>query len=88
MCTVEHHSSCISRCFPHIVNLACHAVLGAITDLDFAAENSVDFVPNEDQPAATLEEALKRDPVATTRSLIRGVSSSLHQGQCIVLTLS
>ena len=45
-------------------------MLGAITDLDFAAENSVDFVLNEDQPAATLEEALKRDPVATTHSLI------------------
>ena len=88
MCTVEHHSSCISRCFPHIVNLAWHAVLRAIMDLDFAAENSVDFVPNEDQPAAMLKEALKWDPVATTRSLIQGMSSSLHQGQCIVLTLS
>ena len=63
-------------------------MLGAITDIDFAAENSVDFVPNDDQPAVTLEEALKRDPVATTRSLIRGVSFSLHQRQCTVLTLS
>lgn len=63
----------ISRCFPHIVNLACHAVLGAITKLEFAAEDAVDFVPSSEAPA-TLEEALNRDPIATTRSLIRGVS--------------
>ncbi|KAJ7830825.1 hypothetical protein B0H13DRAFT_1654922, partial [Mycena leptocephala] len=32
-------------CFPHIVNLACKAVLGAITNMDFAAPEADDFVP-------------------------------------------
>lgn len=65
-----------SRCFPHIVNLACKAVLGVITQLRYAKEDAADFVPDgEAPPPATFEEALKRDPVATTRSLIRGVST-------------
>ena len=64
----------IYRCFPHIVNLACHAILEAVTKLKYAAENAEDYVPNDEDPVlATFEEALKRDPVATTRSLIRGV---------------
>ena len=66
-----------SRCFPHIVNLACHAVLGAITKLEFAAEDAEDFVPDSEEPV-TLEEALQRDPIATTRSLIRGVSFDFY----------
>ena len=65
----------IYRCFPHIVNLACHAVLEAVTKLKYAAENAEDYVPNDEDPVpATFEEALKCDPVATTRSLIQGVS--------------
>ena len=76
------HSSLIKswlpRCFPHIVNLACKAVLGAITELKYAKDDAVDFAPDPDTPApATFEEVLKRDPVATTRSLIRGVSVHL-----------
>lgn len=63
------------RCFPHVVNLACKAVLGVITQLQYAQQDAVDFIPDGEAPApATFEEALKRDPVATTRSLIRGVS--------------
>ena len=66
----------IYRCFPHIVNLACHAILEAVTKLKYAAENAEDYVPNNEDPVpATFKEALKRNPVATTRSLIRGVSS-------------
>ena len=63
----------ISRCFPHIINLACHAVLGAITKLKFAAEDVEDFVPSSKAPV-TLKEALNQDLIATTCSLIRGVS--------------
>ena len=62
------------RCFPHIVNLACDAVLQAVTKLKYAAENAKDFVPNDEDPVpTTFKEALKRDPVATTHSLIGGV---------------
>ena len=66
----------VSRCFPHIVNLACKAVLGAITKLEYAKENAADFVPNMPAPT-TFEDVLRRDPVATTRSLIRGVSENM-----------
>ena len=65
----------IYRCFPHIVNLACHAVLEAVTKLKYTAENAEDYVPNNEDPVpATFEEALKHDPLATTCSLIQGVS--------------
>ena len=65
------------RCFPHIINLACKAVLGVITQLQYAKEDATDFIPDGEAPApATFEDVLKCDPVATTRSLIRGVSLS------------
>ncbi|KAJ6592813.1 hypothetical protein B0H19DRAFT_1204861 [Mycena capillaripes] len=56
------------RCFPHIVNLACKAVLGAITDMDFAASGAADF-----EPAAA---AIDRDPIATVRTTVRVISAS------------
>jgi hypothetical protein len=56
-----------SRCFPHIVNLACKAVLAAITNLDYVAETAEDFVP------LNFLGGLDRDPIATIRSLIHAV---------------
>jgi hypothetical protein len=53
------------RCFPHVVNLACQAVLKAITNMDFADELAEDYVPT-----ATGE----RDPVAMIRTVVRVVS--------------
>ncbi|KAJ7017491.1 hypothetical protein C8F04DRAFT_979212, partial [Mycena alexandri] len=44
------------------VNLACKAVLGAITDMDFAALDAVDFVPDADRPTTFLD-AITRDPI-------------------------
>lgn len=65
------------RCSPHIVNLACKAVLGVITLLQYAKEDAADFIPDGEAPApATFEDVLKCDPVATTHSLIQGVSLS------------
>ena len=65
------------RCFPHIVNLACKAVLGVITQLKYAKEDATDFIPDGKAAApATFEDVLKHDPVATTHSLIQGVSLS------------
>ncbi|KAF7372427.1 HAT family dimerization domain-containing protein [Mycena venus] len=61
------------RCFPHIVNLACKAVLGAITDMDFAASGSADFIPDPTR-ATTFLDAIARDPVATIRTTIRASS--------------
>lgn len=44
------------RCFPHVVNLACKAVLTAITNMDFAADDAEDCNPNSTatDPIATL----------------------------------
>lgn len=56
------------RCFPHIVNLACKAVLSALTNLDYAAE------PSTDAEYTYSLEAIENDPIATLRALIRVVS--------------
>ena len=53
----------LCRCFPHIVNLACKAVLSAITNMDFAVKETED-----DEFEGT-----SSDPIATLRSLIRAV---------------
>ncbi|KAJ7922560.1 hypothetical protein B0H13DRAFT_1982940 [Mycena leptocephala] len=68
------------RCFPHIVNLACKAILGAITDMDFAAPEADDFVPPLN-PADNFLAAVEGDPVATIRTTVRviRVSSLRHQ---------
>ncbi|KZT28411.1 hypothetical protein NEOLEDRAFT_1035922, partial [Neolentinus lepideus HHB14362 ss-1] len=63
------------RCFPHIVNLACKAVLGAMTDMSYAAENAANYVPNDDS-VTTIADAIRRDPVATTRTLVRVIRAS------------
>ncbi|KAF7333764.1 HAT family dimerization domain-containing protein [Mycena venus] len=63
------------RCFPHIVNLACKAVLSAIINTEFAAPEASDFVPLADE-ATTSVDAIKRDPVATIRSTVRVIRAS------------
>jgi hypothetical protein len=52
------------RCFPHIMNLACKAILSAITNMDFTAEETV------------YEGTLSSDPIATLQTLIRVVRLS------------
>lgn len=60
------------RCFPHIVNLACKAVLAEITNISYAVTN-----PEEYDPPAPLDSgfvyALQRDPIATVRSFTTAV---------------
>jgi hypothetical protein len=54
-------------CFPHIVNLACKAVLAAITNLKYAedlAEGYEDYEPAY---------ANSKDCIATVRSLVNAV---------------
>ncbi|KAJ7904012.1 hypothetical protein B0H13DRAFT_2025471, partial [Mycena leptocephala] len=63
------------RCFPHIVNLACKAVLGAITDMDFAVPEAGDFVPF-DAAAVNFLDAVERDPIATMRTTVRVIRAS------------
>lgn len=66
------------------MNLACKAVLGAITDMDFAAPEAADFVP----PAAgarTFLDAINRDPVATVRTTVRVVSIVCFISRCTLM---
>ena len=60
------------RYFPHVVDIACQAVLDAITDMNYALEQADNFVPPEVQ-ASNFVDALERDPVATIHSLIKEV---------------
>ena len=54
------------------MNIACQAVLDAITDMDYVLEQADYFVPPE-MPVITFVDALERDPDATVHSLIKEV---------------
>jgi len=55
------------RCFPHIINLACKAILAALTDLNYARE------PITAEEHVSFLEAVDKDPIATIRALIHVV---------------
>ena len=61
-----------NSCFPHVVNLSCKAVLSAITNMDYAANDAEDYAPNGLTPM-TFIDAINRDPIATVRTLVRVV---------------
>ncbi|KAF8149814.1 hypothetical protein B0H34DRAFT_633403, partial [Crassisporium funariophilum] len=58
------------RCFPHVVNLACQAILGALTNVDYARE------PRTPEEQVSFLEAVDKDPIATLRALIRVIRAS------------
>ena len=59
----------LSRCFPHIVNLAGNAALSAITDLKYVErEGQTEYVPG----------IFRKDCIATVHSFTNAVIS-LHQ---------
>jgi hypothetical protein len=55
------------------VNLACKAVLSAITNMDFLASNHRDTESDTSDDEYTLAEAIKCDPIANLRTLVRVV---------------
>ncbi|KAN0111515.1 Ribonuclease H-like domain containing protein [Russula decolorans] len=59
------------RCFPHVVNLACKAVINAITSIDFAAPNLWDIEGSVSDDECTFAEAIVRDPISNVRTLVR-----------------
>ncbi|KAJ2921370.1 hypothetical protein H1R20_g15725, partial [Candolleomyces eurysporus] len=59
-------------CFLHITNLACKAVLGAITNVGLTALN----VDEEDPESEPVSEAPDRDIIAHARTLIRVIRAS------------
>ena len=58
----------VYRCFPHIVNLACKAMLTAVTSLDYAREDAEEYTPTDS--------TINRDYVAVLRQAIRMVRHS------------
>ena len=64
------------RCFPHVINLACKAVLAAVTKTDLAKETAEDHIPNPTgraSPPWHFQDTLKRDPITSLHSLICNV---------------
>ncbi|KAK0184205.1 ribonuclease H-like domain-containing protein [Armillaria mellea] len=59
----------IISCFAHIVNLACKAVLTAITNIDYAHDDDANFVLQPGQPINFMA-ACRCDPIATARSIV------------------
>ena len=74
-------------CFPHIINLACQAIVKSITKIQYMSdEGDSEFLPTV-STARNFREAVTHDPVAHIHALIRVVC--LHQtGCCIVLLTS
>ncbi|KAH7904017.1 hypothetical protein BJ138DRAFT_1019726, partial [Hygrophoropsis aurantiaca] len=77
----------IISCFPHIVNLACKAVLSAITNINFAKDNAANFVPGGPPPDDFLA-AVNRDPIATVRTVGRVIRASSIRRQYFSAILS
>ncbi|KAF8841277.1 hypothetical protein BDN67DRAFT_901808 [Paxillus ammoniavirescens] len=73
-------------CFPHVVNLACKAVLKAVTNLDFAKEDAADHIPTGPH-AQTILDTIERDPIASVHSLVRGIHASLLRRQYFAAVL-
>ncbi|THU85234.1 hypothetical protein K435DRAFT_926183 [Dendrothele bispora CBS 962.96] len=53
----------IISCFPHIVNLACKAVISAVTNIDYAADDAPEFSPQHSD----------QDPIASIRAIVRAI---------------
>ncbi|TFK17492.1 hypothetical protein FA15DRAFT_604971, partial [Coprinopsis marcescibilis] len=71
-CQVNHLIEHTIRCFPHITNLACKAVLTAITDIRLAAVD--DNTANVDGNA--IASGPNRDLIALCRNTVRAIRSS------------
>jgi len=87
MCMILIVDVCDS-CFPHIINLACQAIVKSITKIQYISdEGDSEFIPMV-STARNFREAVTHDPVAHIRALIRVVclklgaitSSSLMNG--------
>ena len=59
------------RCFPHVVNLACKAVIEALNRVNYAN----DILNATNTNTVNNSEPLFSDPISKIRSLIRAVSS-------------
>ncbi|KAG1896125.1 uncharacterized protein F5891DRAFT_959093, partial [Suillus fuscotomentosus] len=51
------------------INLTCKAVLQAITNMDHAQNDAIEYVPNM-PPSRDFMSAIERDPIATVRTIV------------------
>ena len=60
-------------CFPHVINICCQHVIADFTNADMASavEDFVSAFPPGRPDQQTFEEAVKRDPVALGRNIVR-----------------
>jgi hypothetical protein len=70
----------ILRCFPHVVNLACKAVIGVLMNVKHMDETQDDY--EEYNPDIVYH----RDLIANFRSLATSVCSKLYSGFHIIDT--
>lgn len=65
-------------CFAHVINTCCQHVIASLTNvaLTESAELSVGVLPPSLPDQQTFEEAVKRDPVALGRNIVRVLRSS------------
>ena len=65
-------------CFPHIINVCCQHVITSLTNTDMAnpAQEFVAAHPPGHPNQQTFEEAVRRDPVALGRNIIRVLQNS------------
>ena len=65
-------------CFPHVINICCQHVIADFTNIELAeaAEEFVAVLPPGVSDRQTFEEAVKRDPVALGRNIVRVLRNS------------
>jgi hypothetical protein len=65
-------------CFPHMINICCQHVISRLTNIELS-ESADDFIADElsyHPQQQTFEEAVKQDPVALGRNIVRTLRSS------------
>jgi hypothetical protein len=67
-------------CFPHVINICCQHVINDFTDLGLANSELVlepaTDAPNSSEQSESFEEAIKRDPIALGRNVVRVLRAS------------
>ena len=67
----------LSRCFPHVINICCQHILAEFTDVDLVdKEVFVGLAPHSSPERQTFQEAIKRDPIALGRAVVRSIRAS------------
>jgi hypothetical protein len=85
-----HHTDNRIMCFPHIINICCQHILAEFTQLKFSDDKET-FVPSSPHTSSTpqsFQAAVKRDPIALGRSLVRVVRASGQRRENFVNTIN